>query len=675
MTSLVPSGRFAAAGATALVALALVSAVPAAAAPPSATFTPNVRADAAETSSMMSGQNEPQVTLDQTGAAYVTWQSGQKCTGVSKTTNGVSFTYLGYPDPTTTGCGIGTGDIGDVALAHPSYVQPFLNQAPGGPGASTAFWGNLASGGSSCPGPIEIRNADILDGANWSRQATAGCQPAQIDRPWLAAYTPPQYRGTAQAADHTSLYYEYHDFGESNIWVQVSTDGGQTWASTPNNAVQPGSAAGVTSTCNTIPGGIAVAQNGMHRGRIYAVWSTSDLHENAVQGCNYTQAEAFDHIFMSYSDDEGASWTSVPVFNDPCAPGPPAPPSDPSKCQDVSELFTSVAVDDSGNVYVAYVFYDLTKSAPEYDVYVATSNDGGQTFKARQVNQDTGTHYMPWVAAAGDGGVDVVYYDTPEVVAPTTLNKPAAAKPSAQWTVQMSQSLDGGLTWTQSPVSDHPIYFGDICSTGIFCGMGSSFGWGDDRILFDDFGVAVGPDGGARVAWTDAHDSWTGPCKPGGTVSCQKTHVEFACQSSGAGLAGQTVEGCGSSVGGVQFAGSKAQSVGFVSGAPGLIGSPGTSTAPVACASRRNFRIRLRAPHGERLRSAKVFVNGRRVAVLRGRRLTAPVDLRNLPKGRFTVKVIATTTTGRTITETRRYRTCAPKRKHTLRGVHGHRSK
>src|SRR5205807_9976174 len=106
------------------------------------------------------------------------------------------------------------------------------------------------------------------------------------------------------------------------------------------------------------------------------------------------------------------------VFNDPCDPNPPAPPSDPTKCQDVSELFTSVAVDDAGNVYVGYIFYDLTKPKPEYDVNVATSTDGGQTFHAHQANADTGTHYMPWVAAQGDGGVDVVYYDTPAVVGP-----------------------------------------------------------------------------------------------------------------------------------------------------------------------------------------------------------------------------------------------------------------
>ena len=514
-------------------------------APPRAGFTKAVRADAAETTA---GQNEPQVTVDQSGTAFITWQGGQNGSDVSKTHDGSHFTYLGYPDPATPNSGLGTGDVGDVTIARSSFPNPLQDTPADTKGNNAVFWGNLAQGGPTCAEtPIQIRAAATLDGSTWTRQATAGCEPLQIDRPWLGAYTPPAFRGTDQAASNTDLYYEYHDFGLSNIWVETSTDGGQTWAPTSVSAVQPGSAQALTSTCNTIPGGIAVDQNGAHKGRIYAVWETSDLNENA-QGCNYTQAEAFDHIFLSYSDDGGVTWTSRTVFNDPCAPNPPVPPTDTSACQDVSEIFSSVAVDDAGNVYVAYIRRDISQPKPEYDVYVATSGDGGNTFSSHKANLDTGTHYFPWVAAGGNGGVDVVYYDTPSIEGVGALDKPAAAPASAQWTVQMSQSVDGGTTWTQSNVSGRPIYFGDICTTGIFCGLApASFDWGNDRILFDDFGLAVGPDGGARVAWTDAHDSWTGSCQPGGTVSCQTTHVDFACQTSGLGVGGQKIEGCGKS--------------------------------------------------------------------------------------------------------------------------------
>jgi len=81
------------------------------------------------------------------------------------------------------------------------------------------------------------------------------------------------------------------------------------------------------------------------------------------------------------------------------------------------------------------------------------------------------------------------------------------------------------------------------------------------------------------------------------------------------------------------------------------------------CVSRRRFRIRLRQPGGIRIEQAIVFVNRKRVRVVKRKRVTAPVDLTGLPKGRFTVKITVITTTGRIITGQRRYRTCTPKRR------------
>jgi len=82
-----------------------------------------------------------------------------------------------------------------------------------------------------------------------------------------------------------------------------------------------------------------------------------------------------------------------------------------------------------------------------------------------------------------------------------------------------------------------------------------------------------------------------------------------------------------------------------------------------ACLSRRSFTIRLRIPSGVTVTSATVLVNGRSVAVRRGARLRAPVNLIGLPKGRFTVKIAVRLGGGKTISGTRSYRTCAAKRK------------
>ncbi|HZT97314.1 MAG TPA: sialidase family protein, partial [Chloroflexota bacterium] len=352
------------------------------------TFTPAVRADGAE--GKATGQNEPQVTVDQGGRTYVDWQSSPKGVAAASTKDGVHFSYLGNPDNAT-------AEVGDVVWATTTWPRVGAVSPVNSRGDDGVFFGTLGSG--TC-GAIEIRESTSIDqGRHWS-PTDASCQPAQVDRDWFAAYTPKRYRGTNQARAHTWIYAEYHDFGASMIWVVRSSDGGATWDKVQHPAIQPGSAAAqvaasLTSTCNTIPSGVAVDQNGAHRGRVYVIWETSDVTQNG-EGCNYTQAQAFDHIFISYSDDNGVTWTSRPVFNDPCAPSPPVPPSDSARCQDVSELFNSLAVDNAGNVYVAYTFRNLSEKHPEYDIYVSVSRNGGNTWHRYQVTPDgSGTHYMP----------------------------------------------------------------------------------------------------------------------------------------------------------------------------------------------------------------------------------------------------------------------------------------
>jgi len=83
-----------------------------------------------------------------------------------------------------------------------------------------------------------------------------------------------------------------------------------------------------------------------------------------------------------------------------------------------------------------------------------------------------------------------------------------------------------------------------------------------------------------------------------------------------------------------------------------------------ACISRRNFTIRLRKQFHTPLKSATVFVNNKRVKVIRGaKRLKAPVRLVGLPKGRVTVKINVVTVKGKRVSGTRRYLTCNKKLK------------
>ncbi len=90
-----------------------------------------------------------------------------------------------------------------------------------------------------------------------------------------------------------------------------------------------------------------------------------------------------------------------------------------------------------------------------------------------------------------------------------------------------------------------------------------------------------------------------------------------------------------------------------------VVGLPSTRR----CLSRRAFTIHLKIPEGVLVRSATVFVNQRSIAVRRGAKLTAPVSLKGLPKGKYTVKIVLRLASGKTLTGSRHYRTCTPRRR------------
>jgi hypothetical protein len=95
-----------------------------------------------------------------------------------------------------------------------------------------------------------------------------------------------------------------------------------------------------------------------------------------------------------------------------------------------------------------------------------------------------------------------------------------------------------------------------------------------------------------------------------------------------------------------------------------------TSTNPALRCIARHLRIRLRLRRGVRVTSARLYINRRRVRVVRGKRLRSLIDLGTPPPGRFTVRIVARTPSGRRIVQKRRYTTCATKLKKVKRRRH-----
>jgi hypothetical protein len=84
-----------------------------------------------------------------------------------------------------------------------------------------------------------------------------------------------------------------------------------------------------------------------------------------------------------------------------------------------------------------------------------------------------------------------------------------------------------------------------------------------------------------------------------------------------------------------------------------------TQPAPIALSpcKRRKVNVRVKAPRGDRLRTVRVYINGKRVRTVRGRAARRAIRI-SLPAARARVIVRATTTKGRRLVRRSTYRSC-----------------
>src|SRR5437870_5375639 len=364
--------------------------------------------------------------------------------------------------------------------------------------------------------------------------------PPGADRDWVATSTPPG--GTPNPAEVVPMYHDF--YGPSQIWVNISHDGGATFGPPQevlaSPSVTPGAAAGTLvaqgyTFCNTVPAGVQIVRPGLpHAGRIFVAWIAADLAQNAT-GCNVTMLQSFHTLWISYSDDNGLTWTAQQAF-------------DAGIGHDASTPFAGFTTDNQGNPY--FGFANNLNSNPatcsaesaagtvqsdtscEYDMYVVWSKDGGTTWdgggglipgsaaRAYRVNSvaERGTHWFPAIAAGDPGQVDVAYLRTSEILPTDAFGKanpagcagpgPAKGNPSnypppCQWNLYASQSTyltlsTGSATWTTTQITTTPMHIGDICNLGIFCLAPSS-----NRNLLDFITETLDPQGCAHIAYAD----------------------------------------------------------------------------------------------------------------------------------------------------------------------------
>jgi hypothetical protein len=77
------------------------------------------------------------------------------------------------------------------------------------------------------------------------------------------------------------------------------------------------------------------------------------------------------------------------------------------------------------------------------------------------------------------------------------------------------------------------------------------------------------------------------------------------------------------------------------------------------CISRRTIPIKVKQPKDLVIKTVQITLNGKKLRVRKVRgRFTTVADLRGLPKGQFTVKIVVTTPNGKKIRGARKYKTC-----------------
>jgi hypothetical protein len=445
---------------------------------------------------------EPSSLATNDGMLYVGYPGGRGTPTYRSSDNGATWTATATADPASGDTCLGSDGAGGLYLCN---LAGSADTAP----LQADVWKSTDKGDHWT---LAHGTSDQAPNAGSPSNAGASSNPFGVDRQWVDAWVPPGKSGTDQAL----VVLNYHDFyGPSQIWVNLSTDGGHTFgapidvlANPANNttARQNAIAAQAYSACSTVPTAVNIVKTGQYAGRVWVSWIAGDAATSLGTGCNVTQLATFHSLWTAYSDDSGATWTPELAF-------------DGGIGHDASTPFAAFTLDNQGNPYYAFAM----NIGSEYDMWVVWSNDGGTTWSGQgdlgaitsagkpiKVSGDNGTHIYPAIAAGDPGHVDVAYLATPTLVPTLPYGKfQPGGGANAKWYLWVAQ---GDLntpapTWTRTQVNPtaDPMHVGDICNLGIFCidDLVGAHVVGTNRDLLDFISIDLDQQGMAHVAYTD----------------------------------------------------------------------------------------------------------------------------------------------------------------------------
>src|SRR6202047_3380608 len=397
----------------------------------------------ATSSSGSAGQDvEPGIVIDPFGNIYVSAIEGVPAgSDLWRSTDfGNTFTYLGQPDQS-----VGGGHE-DLAVGFPFAADPLFGDSTG-----RLYYSSL-----------NLADINLQTSHDKGSTFLPGDSPAKVvDRMWFAGVgTARDYLITVQLGAALN--------GTDSLIVTQSDDGGITYpnGAIVNQALLAGTPeTGFHSNIVAFPGNLG---GGTPNSAVYTTFTSADGVDLYVASC----AAPCNLPALPLSGPPlKLGFTSTLAFT--------APPG-----AALGNVFTPIAVDNDGNLYVAFSTQQLDTNGNQtgQNVYVIWSKDGAKTWsKAVQINNPgdsaTATAMLPWLTAGDQGNIGVFWYGTDVVGNPndqtvfanakwkifyamvnTTLSKPAVQYVVASGTATGTADQMAGV-----------VHYGSICTQGLNC--------------------------------------------------------------------------------------------------------------------------------------------------------------------------------------------------------------
>jgi hypothetical protein len=212
---------------------------------------------------------------------------------------------------------------------------------------------------------------------NFSRSTDGGASfattfaPATQSLPGMMVAVGPNVEGSNNISGGCVYVVTHSGTNAAGVYTfYVSTDGGVTFAQKSTNQFSNliGTEISGRSTvqgmrCRPYPMIAADNSFGPNRGRLYLVYASN----NPSGGGNKSD------IFLRYSTDQGATWSSAVVAND-----------DPNS-QNNFQFHPAIWCDkETGRLYIKFYDTRLVPTSDSMDVYATYTDDGGQTFAPNQ---------------------------------------------------------------------------------------------------------------------------------------------------------------------------------------------------------------------------------------------------------------------------------------------------